>query len=300
MRYAIGRLGELNNEFIDLTMNPPLAPTLVEIGSETEDVAWISLSLPCQGRRGGGERRAVIIGLPLSSILSPLVPRGERKKRSDPCFAQFDSDACFMKRSLSLWMRDLHLYAGLFASPFILIFAVSTILLNHAWKTWTRAAVEKTTAPVEIPAGLKSGAEGVPAAKQILRQVNVSGEIGFVRHQPQNNRLIIPVFKPGQRITIDVDLTTRTAAIERTGTDLWSTLIYLHRTPGPHNAQAPRNWVFTQAWGWLADATIYLLLFLSASGVYLWALLKAERKIGLILIGTGVLSFIVLVSVLAR
>ncbi|MBI2947876.1 MAG: PepSY-associated TM helix domain-containing protein [Verrucomicrobia bacterium] len=205
-----------------------------------------------------------------------------------------------IKRSVSIWIRDLHLYAGLFISPFILVFAVSTILLNHAWKPWTRTAVEKTSAPVEIPAGLKSGAEGVPAAKQILRQVNVSGEIGFVRHQPQNNRLIIPVFKPGQRITISVDLTTRTAAIERTRTDLWSTLIYLHRTPGPHNAQAPRNWGFTQAWGWLADATIYLLLFLSASGVYLWALLKAERKTGLILIGTGVLSFIVLLSVLAR
>lgn len=205
-----------------------------------------------------------------------------------------------MKRSFSVWMRDLHLYAGLFISPFILVFAVSTLMLNHTWKPWTSAEVEKTTASVIIPADLKNGIEGVPAAKKILQQLNVSGEIGFVRHQPQNQRLLIPVFKPGQRATIDVNLETRTATVERTRTDIWSALIYLHRTPGPHNAQAPRNWVFSRAWGWFADATVGLMLFVSASGVYLWALIKAERKVGLVLIGAGALSFVTLITALVQ
>ena len=31
------------------------------------------------------------------------------------------------------WTRQLHLYLGLFICPFILLFAVSTIFLNHRW-----------------------------------------------------------------------------------------------------------------------------------------------------------------------
>ena len=29
------------------------------------------------------------------------------------------------------WIRDLHLYLGLFVSPFVLLFAVSVFYLNH-------------------------------------------------------------------------------------------------------------------------------------------------------------------------
>jgi len=50
-------------------------------------------------------------------------------------------------------------------------------------------------------------------------------------------------------------------------------------------------------WAWLADTTIYLLLFATASGIYLWLLLRAERKAGLVFMGVGALSFAV--SVLA-
>ena len=51
------------------------------------------------------------------------------------------------------------------------------------------------------------------------------------------------------------------------------------------------NWVYTRLWGGLADATVYMLLLISVTGVYLWAVLKAERKIGLVLLGAGALSF---------
>ena len=32
-----------------------------------------------------------------------------------------------------LIIRDLHLYAGLFISPFVLVFAISVFYLVHAW-----------------------------------------------------------------------------------------------------------------------------------------------------------------------
>jgi hypothetical protein len=45
-----------------------------------------------------------------------------------------------------------------------------------------------------------------------------------------------------------------------------------------------------QVWRWFADATVYLVLFVSLTGVYLWAVLKAERRVGLSLLAAGALS----------
>jgi hypothetical protein len=59
----------------------------------------------------------------------------------------------------------------------------------------------------------------------------------------------------------------------------------------PHNAAVRGNWVYTRLWSWLTDATVYMLLLISVTGVYLWAVLKAERRIGLVLLGAGALSF---------
>ena len=195
-------------------------------------------------------------------------------------------------KSLYLWIRELHLYLGLFISPFIVVFAVSTILFNHAWKPWNAgsdAKVQKMSVPVKIPEDV----EGLEQAKQIMRQVNVSGEISYLP-KPKDH-LVIPVMKPGQKITIDVNLETRPAEIERRYTAIWDALFYLHKSPGAHNANIRGNWFYTRLWSWLADTVVYLLLFISASGIYLWTVIKAERVIGLILLGAGGLSFLLIV-----
>ena len=57
--------------------------------------------------------------------------------------------------------------------------------------------------------------------------------------------------------------------------------------PAPHNVAIRGNWIGIQAWRFFADTTIYLLLFISLSGVYLWWTIKAERRIGAALLGAG-------------
>ena len=201
-------------------------------------------------------------------------------------------------KSPSIWIRDLHLYLGLFISPFLLVFAISTLFLNHGWKASSSTDNERTapwTAPVEVSGDSGSLEQG----KSILRQLNLSGEIDYVRHLAKENRLMIPVTKPGEKTTISVDLKTKTASVERRETGLWDAMIYLHRMPGPHNAKFRGNWLYTRWWAVLADATVYVLIFLTLSGQYLWLLLKAERKLGLILLGAGVASFLLITFALA-
>jgi len=51
------------------------------------------------------------------------------------------------------------------------------------------------------------------------------------------------------------------------------------------------NWFYMRVWSWLADATVYFTLFLTVSGVYLWYVLRAERKIGVLLLAAGAVTF---------
>jgi hypothetical protein len=70
--------------------------------------------------------------------------------------------------------------------------------------------------------------------------------------------------------------------------------------PGPHNVAIRGNWGGTRAWRWFADATIYLTLFITISGIYLWWAIKAERRIGLALLSAGIITFVGLIYVVIR
>lgn len=76
-------------------------------------------------------------------------------------------------------------------------------------------------------------------------------------------------------------------------------LVYLHKMPGPHNVDVRGNSWPMRAWGLLADATAYLLLFITISGIYLWVALRAERRVGLLLVLAGASTFWGLVYVIA-
>lgn len=199
-----------------------------------------------------------------------------------------------MPKSFYTWTRDLHLYVGLFVSPFVVVFAVSVFFLNHARLPAPGSATTRATIrDLQLPAGIEQaqGMERVQLATQVLSQVGVSGEINFIRALPREHRLVIPVVKPGVETTIDLNLEERTATVSTRRTNVWESLSYLHRSPGPHNAAIRGNWFWTRAWQGLADATVYLVLFLSMSGVYLWAVIRSERKIGLMLLLAGAVSF---------
>jgi hypothetical protein len=209
-----------------------------------------------------------------------------------------------MTRRFYLITRDLHLYLGLFISPFVLVFAISVFFLVHAWIPGAAPnhAASTTTVPgVTLPPAIEklSGRELVDALRPVLDQLGVQGEVQFVRHLPREHRLVIPVSVPGRETTVTVDLQNRTAEIKRRTTGVWDAMVVLHKAPGPHLAAIRMNWFMMRVWRWLADATSYLLLFISVSGIYLWFVLRAERRAGLILLGAGAFSFIGIVYVLS-
>lgn len=205
-----------------------------------------------------------------------------------------------MSKALYVWTRDLHLYFGLFVSPFLIVFAASVFFVNHVPVNPADAdAAVEAFSDLQVPEGIEQAQDmdRVRLAQEVLHQVGVAGEINFIRSLSEERRLVIPVIRPGVEATIDLNIAARTAKVSQRRTSWGETISYLHRSPGPHNVSIRGNWFWTGVWRWVADATVYLILFLSVSGIYLWAVLRAERRIGLMLLAAGALSFFGLVYV---
>ena len=201
-----------------------------------------------------------------------------------------------LTRQRIYWIiRDMHLYAGLFVSPFVLVFAFSVFALVHPSRQ-SRPTVSgsRTVRNLYVPADIEKdiGSAGLVAVRRILDQCMVRGEIGFIQHLPRENRLVVPVSVPGRETVVVIDLKGATADISDRETGVMGSLALLHKSPGPHLVDIRMNWLPMQIWRCVADSTVYLILFLSASGIYLWLLLRAERRVGVVLLAAGVLSFV--------
>ena len=198
-----------------------------------------------------------------------------------------------------LWSRDIHLYVGLFASPYVIVFALSTILLNHNWNTVDNAEIKEWESQVELKEGLEPRQLGFDIAEQL----GLQGEVGQARKIPAARAQLFPgqevfqtgVNKLGQNTRIEVDPETGLTRIRQTTTGAMRAIIEMHMRPGPHSPRSLMSWIFSKIWAAMSDAVVYLLLFLSISGIYLWFVLKAERKIGWImtLAGLGSFAFII-------
>lgn len=209
-----------------------------------------------------------------------------------------------MRKRFYTTIRDLHLYAGLFLAPFVLVYAASVFCLVHSWLPGSNIEADpaRVVTNISLPAGVENldGRERVTAIRGVLGRIGVVGEVGFILHIPAERRLVIPVTIPGRETTVDIHVQDRTATITTRTTGIWDAAVALHKAPGPHLAAVRMNWIPMHVWRWLADATVWLLLFLSLSGIYLWVVLRAERRIGLVLIGAGAASFFGVVYALIR
>ena len=198
-------------------------------------------------------------------------------------------------RRFYLLTRDLHVYVGLFLSPFVLVFSASVFYLVHGFAQRPAPVPSdssRTVNNVAVPAGL-AGMQGrarVDALRAVLDQVGVSGEIDFVRHLPGEHRLIVPIRLPNRDTVVSLDYEQRTANITSREHSIGDALVYLHKMPGPHNVDVRGNSPLMRWWKVLADATAYLTLFITISGIYLWIALKAERRVGLVLVLAGTIT----------
>src|ERR1051325_9954291 len=155
-------------------------------------------------------------------------------------------------------LRDLHLYLGLFSSPFVLVFAISVFFLVHTWlpKFAPETSNTRVVSALPLPGDLQklSGRPLIDALKPALEKAGVPGEVGFVRHIVKEEKFIIPVTIPGRETIVTISIASRNATIVTRETGLADALVTPHKFPGPHGPGIGMNWFYMKAWRWMADA----------------------------------------------
>src|SRR5438094_2989889 len=135
-------------------------------------------------------------------------------------------------------VRDLHLYFGLFISPFVLVFAISVFFLVHSWLPGmaSKTSTTRVVPALPLPGDLQtlSGRPLIDALKPALEKANVRGEVGFLQHMVKEEKLIIPVTVPGRQTIVTISIASREATIVTRETGLADAMATLHRSPGEH------------------------------------------------------------------
>src|SRR5215210_118623 len=91
--------------------------------------------------------------------------------------------------SAARWNARIHYYLGLYFLFFIWLFAVTGLLLNHGAWGMAEAQRNRTTAKSEHRVSLPTTGTQLGDAKNLMRQLEIDGEIQWVAMPTDGSRL---------------------------------------------------------------------------------------------------------------
>jgi hypothetical protein len=191
-----------------------------------------------------------------------------------------------------LLVSRTHLYLGLFLLPWIIMFGVSSIPLNHTagsdQPTWTRVA--ESPFSIEPPAG--SSAESLrPLGEQMMKAAGVSGGFYVYRPNPRQINVNQPNFLHPVRIVYDID--EKRLVMDRREFAVRQFLGGMH-TRGGYNLGG----FWDSVWAVFVDLVSVALLVWIASGLFMWWKLPGTglRRWGWLAVAGGLISFAIIIA----
>ncbi len=191
--------------------------------------------------------------------------------------------------AFELWNRRLHYYIGLVLLCFVWLFALTGLLLNHP--TWTFAEFWPTRKQTSFEQKITRPPAGtdLAQARNILRQLGVTGEIEWTSTRADSGRLDFRVSRPGHTFEIKTDLDRGQAAVQRIDVNAWGVTRILHTFTGVRSGD-PRNqrdWILTSVWAWSMDAVAAGLIVMVLGSYYMWWRLPRKRAPGMVALISG-------------
>ncbi|HEY6615023.1 MAG TPA: PepSY-associated TM helix domain-containing protein [Vicinamibacterales bacterium] len=191
-----------------------------------------------------------------------------------------------------VWNRRVHYYLGLFLLFFIWLFAFTGLLLNHPrwqfaqfWPNRIQSTTEHTIAAV-------TAANDTDRARDVMRQLGVSGELQWPATQPANGPFTFQVNRPGFNVDVKADLQAGRATVQRTQLNAWGVMHILHTFTGAPAADSRnrRDWTLTTLWALSMDAVAGGLIVMVLGSYVMWFRLRAKRIGGIIALALGFIS----------
>jgi len=190
---------------------------------------------------------------------------------------------------VSKWLRRTHMYLALFFFPWMLMYALSTLVMNHrTWFAGPPAAFQEEREFV-YDGVFPDDAEPRVMGQQILASVGLDGAFGATRRKDgavvvTRNDLVAP-----RRLTYTP--ADRRLVIERMPFRSNAFLERFHRRRGYATGSS-----LDTTWAITVDLVIAAMVFWVASGLWMWWEMKVTRALGFLalLTGAGLFAFYLL------
>jgi hypothetical protein len=178
------------------------------------------------------------------------------------------------------WLLDLHLYLGLLCLPYVVVFGISSILLNHRVERVTQSEWSERIAPLaEAPAARQ--AEAAIAALGLR-----ASALGHTLKHDAAGALSFRAIRTGRSYQVTVGADGAARVVERHGGVLGA----INGLHGMHDRE-PSWWHF--GWSLYTELATGVLLFAIASGVLLVLPRPSGRALAL---GAGALGSVALAA----
>ena len=186
------------------------------------------------------------------------------------------------------WNRKSHFYLGLYFVFFLWLFLLSGLMLNHGSWSIARAAIQRREARVERQVVLPSEANELDRVRNLMRQLNLSGEPDIPLSQTPGI-FAFQVGRPRDANQVKVDLRTGRASVDHfTNTPLAVFRIFHTFSGSKYNQpETHRDWVLTTMWVIAMDALAIGLIVMVVGSYYMWYRLKRTHTLGFIVLAAG-------------
>jgi hypothetical protein len=190
------------------------------------------------------------------------------------------------------WNRKLHYYLGLYFLLFLWLFSLTGLLLNHPRWALAQTSFQRIERRYETPIDVPRGETDLARARDVMRQLNLEGEIDWPASGQKPGRFEFNVSRPQDASTIDVDLTRTLAMVRHFDNHPWATFRIFHTFSGSrYNAPAAtRDWALTTMWTLSMDALAAGLVVMVLGSYYMWYRLKPKRRLGAAVLIAGFLA----------
>ncbi len=190
---------------------------------------------------------------------------------------------------ISKIIRRTHMYLALFLSPWVLMYALSTIAMNH--RPLFRAMYDdqpivwETEKEMSYTATFSENTERWMVGDQILSDLNLEGN-----HRTQGSlerRITITRNDPLAIRRITYDPKAQTLKIERQVLRAVPLLEHMHRRRG-----YATSYLSDDLWAITVDLFIFASVIWVASGIWMWWELKVTRRWGTVSVVGGIALFL--------
>lgn len=187
------------------------------------------------------------------------------------------------------FVRRAHLYTGLFLLPWVIMFGVSTIPINHQSPEtvqWTHLAQHTFDAPVPT-----SSENLRPLGREMMNAAGLKGGYYVYRVNPRQVQAGHPSFLAPIRLSYFHE--ERRLVVEQRPFSLRPFLSGMH-TRGGYDMGG----FWDSVWAVFVDVVSVGLILWIASGIYMWWGIPSTRRWGWLALGAGAICFGVIIATL--